>query len=282
MAYASTSSPFAAVKGDNLFKKSASPSPFAAVVASANASPSPSPFASKSSTPFPSQASPSLSSSTTPKRTPVFGSSSPFGASVKAKQDVLGSTSKLGRAKSPARRAAAGTGGSAFSAYATKGAQGFALAESKSAASPLLNGNGDTGSGNASGAEDEDTGAEDGDAKPNSRAATFGEKLRASKDEDAKLEEEANDTVFNEQEGKLLSNAHSLLNAYLSQVTTGEENEETVHQVRGKLFMLLEGQWKERGTGMLKINVRRDDGGGARLSAFRVLSRPLMTHRNRQ
>ena len=50
-------------------------------------------------------------------------------------------------------------------------------------------------------------------------------------------------------------------------VLTGEEEEETVYQVRGKLFVLSsQNQWKERGTGMLRLNVRREDGGGARLS----------------
>jgi Ran-binding protein 3 len=50
---------------------------------------------------------------------------------------------------------------------------------------------------------------------------------------------------------------------------TGEEEEETLHQVRGKLFSLVDGtQWKERGTGTIKLNVRRSDGGGARLGAF--------------
>lgn len=47
--------------------------------------------------------------------------------------------------------------------------------------------------------------------------------------------------------------------------TTGEEDEETIHQVRGKLFFLADGVWKERGTGLLKLNVRASDGGGARL-----------------
>jgi len=46
---------------------------------------------------------------------------------------------------------------------------------------------------------------------------------------------------------------------------TGEEEDETIHQVRGKLFALAGGQWKERGTGTLKLNVRRSDGSGARL-----------------
>lgn len=47
---------------------------------------------------------------------------------------------------------------------------------------------------------------------------------------------------------------------------TGEEEEETLHQVRGKLFSLHENQWKERGTGLLKLNVKTVDGTGARLS----------------
>ena len=54
---------------------------------------------------------------------------------------------------------------------------------------------------------------------------------------------------------------------------TGEEEEETVYQVRGKLFALSEqNQWKERGTGMLRLNVRREDGGGARLSKSYLFS----------
>ena len=52
---------------------------------------------------------------------------------------------------------------------------------------------------------------------------------------------------------------------------TGEEEEDTVYQVRGKLFTLsAQNQWKERGTGMLRLNVRREDGSGARLGECRV------------
>jgi Ran-binding protein 3 len=47
---------------------------------------------------------------------------------------------------------------------------------------------------------------------------------------------------------------------------TGEEEEETVYQVRGKLFILANGNtWQEKGTGLLKLNVRAVDGAGARL-----------------
>ena len=46
-----------------------------------------------------------------------------------------------------------------------------------------------------------------------------------------------------------------------------------MYQVRGKLFALSEqNQWKERGTGMLRLNVRREDGGGARLSKSTLFS----------
>lgn len=58
-------------------------------------------------------------------------------------------------------------------------------------------------------------------------------------------------------------------------MTTGEEEEETIHQVRGKLFSLHDSQWKERGTGLLKLNIKQSDGTGARLgkslSSFQFL-----------
>lgn len=55
----------------------------------------------------------------------------------------------------------------------------------------------------------------------------------------------------------------------MSTVNTGEENEETIHQVRGKLYVLVDGKtWKERGTGILRLNVRREDGLRARLGEY--------------
>lgn len=56
------------------------------------------------------------------------------------------------------------------------------------------------------------------------------------------------------------------LNLTEQEVQTGEEDEDTIFQVRGKLFALSDqNQWKERGTGQLKLNVRKEDGSGARL-----------------
>ncbi|TXT04968.1 hypothetical protein VHUM_03788 [Vanrija humicola] len=48
-------------------------------------------------------------------------------------------------------------------------------------------------------------------------------------------------------------------------VQVGEEEEETVYQTRVKLFTMEESAWKERGTGAIRLNKRRADGGGARL-----------------
>ena len=117
-----------------------------------------------------------------------------------------------------------------------------------------------------------DSGKEDEESEKDS-GVSFGERLRAAKD---KEEEEASDEEkrlnLTEQEGACLwciwalrSRAHGPALG-VGAVMTGEEEEDTVYQVRGKLFALsAQNQWKERGTGMLRLNVRRQDGSGARL-----------------
>jgi len=76
---------------------------------------------------------------------------------------------------------------------------------------------------------------------------SFSERLRTQRDDQGSGEDEK--PVLTEQE-----------------VVTGEEDEETVFQVRGKLFALSEqNQWSEKGTGMLRLNVRKSDSKGARL-----------------
>jgi len=97
-----------------------------------------------------------------------------------------------------------------------------------------------------------DAGVDDSEAEDDrdDRPVSFGEKLRAGKDDE--------DTEQSDEESKIVLQEQDL--------TTGEEEEDTIHQVRGKLFSLADGtQWKERGTGTLKLNVRRSDGNGARL-----------------
>lgn len=64
-------------------------------------------------------------------------------------------------------------------------------------------------------------------------------------------------------------------------VITGEEDDYTIHQVRSKLFSLENGEWKERGTGVLKLNVRDSDGAGARLGLYVSPSTgasPILSH----
>jgi Ran-binding protein 3 len=57
-------------------------------------------------------------------------------------------------------------------------------------------------------------------------------------------------------------------------VMTGEEDEETVIQVRGKLYTLQDGnQWKERGTGIIRLNVKRHDGSNPRLGMRQLCCR---------
>ncbi|KAJ8079631.1 hypothetical protein PM082_011218 [Marasmius tenuissimus] len=246
MAYAATSSPFASVKGQNIFASSKSSSPKPASPFSAGSSSVKS--LSALSTP-PGEP----STSTTPAKRSGFeafaSSASPFTTATRSKSPVLGTTGKFGRSKSPTTRVNPSSSSSAFTAYAS-GNHGFALPPQKRAragspnsssslerpsAAPAFGGN----SAHDSGAEEE---RED-------RRSTFGERLRAGKDDEEGSGEEDN----------------SKMNLTEQEVSTGEEEEETIHQVRGKLFALADGSWKERGTGLLKLNVRASDGGGARL-----------------
>lgn len=58
----------------------------------------------------------------------------------------------------------------------------------------------------------------------------------------------------------------NVLSSVLCAVVTGEEDDDTIYQVRGKLYALSDqNQWKEKGTGTLRLNVRQSDGAGARL-----------------
>jgi len=94
---------------------------------------------------------------------------------------------------------------------------------------------------------DESGKSDEGETSEEKEGMSFGERLRSQKDEQGSGEDEK--PVLTEQE-----------------VVTGEEEEDTVYQVRGKLFALSEqNQWCERGTGLIRLNVRRADGSGARL-----------------
>ncbi|KAF9233472.1 hypothetical protein BU15DRAFT_90326 [Melanogaster broomeanus] len=267
MAYASTASPFASVKGQNLFSSSSSTNQ----IKKPPTSPSPTP----SSLPIDNASLQQTPQSTATKRTgfeAFVGSASPFASAspfpyARSKSPLgssSGKSSVLGRSKSPPRRTALmGMKASAFSSYASGGAQAFSVPHPKRARADSPNGGSSRGSqermegsvfsifgsnasgeGSGSGEEEGDGDREDSEQPP----STFGERLRASKDGEEEHSEEEKEKL-REQE-----------------VVTGEEDEETITQVRGKLYALCpQNQWKERGTGQLRLNVRRTDGGGARL-----------------
>ncbi|KAH0836784.1 hypothetical protein J3R83DRAFT_8535 [Lanmaoa asiatica] len=269
MSYASAASPFASVKGQNIFSSASSNSqkpPTSStkhVSSPLDTTPNHAPFTSPfSQSPFAAfalsqtslqQATPS----TATKRTgfeAFAGSTSPFASAApfshaRSKSPLgnnNGKSSILGRSKSPPRRAI-GMNASVFSSY-VGGMQAFSVPHPKRARAESPNG-GSSGSslerkegsvfGILGNGEWSGSGEEEGDAdkEGSDRApSTFGERLRASKDGDEE------------------------------QMITGEEDEETLLHIRGKLYALCpQNQWKERGTGQLKLNVRRADGSGARL-----------------
>jgi len=149
------------------------------------------------------------------------------------------------RPKSPSSTPAASV--NAFSSYAAGGSSAFggasAFALAPKASTPAL----ETPPGNGKSSSDED---EDGKSKKVEKKQSFGARLRSQADEASEEKEEDEKPVYTEQET----------------LTTGEEDEETLYQVRSKLYTLdPSNSWKERGTGQLRINVRRSDGSGARL-----------------
>ncbi|KIO10844.1 hypothetical protein M404DRAFT_878217 [Pisolithus tinctorius Marx 270] len=279
MAYASAASPFASVKGQNVFfsassNKNQPTSPIRASTSlpgSSNLTKSSlpqTPLASLAQQTYLQQ----TPTSTATKRTgfeAFAGSASPFspsfGHSRPMSPGTANSRSAFVRSKSPVRRGTFSANSGAFSSYASGGTQGFVVPHPKRArAGSPSNGSSRSslerkesiffsapGSNeNSTSGEEEEGEKEESEFAPSS----FGERLRSAKD--------ADDSQSDREKEKLTE----------QEVLTGEEEEETIHQVRGKLYVLCpQNQWKERGTGQLKLNVRRTDGGGARLAVYTVI-----------
>jgi len=181
MAYASTSSPFASVKGSNIFKAATSS---AGSIPLAGVDPAP-----------------SSSRTSVPKRSgfeSFQSSSSPFAAFSRSKSPVLGGTPKLGRAKSPPpRKAVSSMNASPFASYAgtaspfstpvaSRVAFGLPNSQSQGALDPASGSAlASLGSGQTVG-DGSDSGDEEKEAP-----STFGERLRASKDEEEDEEEDS-------------------------------------------------------------------------------------------
>lgn len=217
MAYASTSSPFATVKGQNIFGASKLGTPHTKQSAfSVSPGPSPAPLApaAELKSPF-GQASSYTFTSTLTSSTPKLsgfetfaGSSSPFATAAHSNMPVIGSTSKLGsRTKSPPIRSTSSLNSNPFASYAG-GNQGFAVPAPKRAraASP-------DGSSRSSLERPYDSsildkkspsGSESGDEGQDDEPTTFGERLRASRDEEEenRSDEENGKMMLTEQDGK--------------------------------------------------------------------------------
>lgn len=262
MAYASTASPFASVKGQNVFSSRPSPSVFTARPATSPPGLAAAFGASSTSTP-------------TPVKRSGFetfaSSSSPFAAFARGKASAAqGTPSKLGRAKSPPRSIAPSTfATSPFASY-TGSSHVFGFSAQKRQRGGSLNGSTSHSPERIATpmtsifGEVEHGSGDDGEADEEDRPQSFSEKLRAAKDDEYENKEDEEKLRLTEQDG-VCPHYQLALFVDVSVVMTGEEEEETIHQVRGKLFSLQGNSWKERGMGVLKLNVKQEDGTGARL-----------------
>jgi Ran-binding protein 3 len=186
------------------------------------------------------------------------GLSSPFAAQPRPASPFSASSGggkHPNRSKSPARHGAAFTPyNSAIRGFATPKSPRRKRSTSPSGSAQFTD---KTTSDDTAGGID----SEIDDEKPTSFSDKLKKEHGLEQDEDpeARLELE-------EKEGEVLlchsaSNTHHCL-----QVVTGEEGEKTLYSVRAKLFTLNEQKvWTERGIGPLRLNVRKTDGGGARL-----------------
>ncbi|GAA6036620.1 hypothetical protein JCM8097_001255 [Rhodosporidiobolus ruineniae] len=261
--YSATASPFAAY--------TATASPFAAV-------PTPSTAPSKAIAPFegkPSSSAPAAAEEQKPKAKSSF-SASPFAAGTLPPPVPSAPSSSSSTPAPPASSSSSATpsftkaaattnlaAASPFSAFAST--SGFAAATGSSTPKPASSGAASAfsafsatpsafSSAKAGGKSALDSAKTEGSASP---APTSG------------ADDEAGEKkpVFTEQER-----------------FTGEEDEEVLHVVRAKVFVMEEGQWKERGTGPLRVNQvregkRKEEGSEAEKVGARLVMRADATHR---
>ena len=197
MAYASTSSPFASVKGQNIFGGGSKTSIF-----SKSPSPSPATFTS----PFSKVTTPALGDSTpTAAKRSGFeafsGPASPFASTLRAKSPNAPGSGNALRSKSPGRRATTSKNSAAFTLYATGGAQGFAVSMPKRTRTGSPHGGSLERSGSIPSTSDAKTDEEDEEPGKHDGQLSFGEKLRAGRDV---ADDEVAKPEFTSQEGALL------------------------------------------------------------------------------
>ncbi|KAI0296556.1 hypothetical protein B0F90DRAFT_1745434 [Multifurca ochricompacta] len=268
LAYASVASPFGSVKGPTLFGPSPTPTKTAITTTAPSTTMTTTATATSIATPnavATLNIAPSVPSS--PPKTvpgsPVQRAASPTPAKRTGFEAFAAAASPFAsvaaRARSPVRRSGSpgpGTGARSnpFASYATGGAQGL-FGASAGPAAKRARGDSDSVPPGESGGES--TSWREGSA---GAEKTFVERLRAGSGSGGDDDDEIDG-------GSAVWGEHTTGGKWAEQeVLTGEEEDETVHSVRGKLFMLSEqNQWKERGSGLLRLNRRRLDHSGARL-----------------
>ena len=198
MAYASTSSPFASIKGQNLFKSDKATS----FSGSSSSTALPDPNAINATASQSSVMAPTVTKR--PGFAAFASTPSPFAAAARTKSPILGSSSILGRAKSPSRRAKSAIISNPFASYAGP-VHSFAIPASKRVRAESADGSsrsslernsiisafGDSADGSDSGQEDE----------VDNQTSTFGERLRAAKDYDDEMLDEEPKVQLSEQDG---------------------------------------------------------------------------------
>ncbi|KAG8783526.1 hypothetical protein FRB91_004273 [Serendipita sp. 411] len=177
--------------------------------------------------------------------TPVFGTPSSVGVSTSSKA-VFGRSSGFGMSASPSptpsaagpTRRAKSPRPQAFGVYGTTAGR-FAAPSSKILAKNKAAAEGEESKESDEGTSGEEKGEED-------KAKRFSEILAATGSDGETSDGEK--VVYTEQE-----------------THTGEEEEMTVFHARGKLYEMENGAWKERGPGLFKLNVNRETGQAPRI-----------------
>ncbi|KAJ9106178.1 hypothetical protein QFC21_001321 [Naganishia friedmannii] len=228
--FASTASPFAKIATPSTGLESSDskvmPEDVAAKVREANTLPGPDSKATEPSTKEPAK-----------KAQTTFGAfsatASPFSSikhtSAFTSQPVATSSNATAHSASPFKPAS----GSAFGNWSTS-ASPFATPSRR--VTPKATSDDGKGESEQKNGDEE---KEDGDSKTKRDDQNFGDILAATSGE--------------------ASAERQKLDVQHQQVPTGEEEENTIHSVRCKLYVMDAGTWKERGTGSLHLNVHKKD-----------------------
>ncbi|KAG0232710.1 hypothetical protein BGW42_007964 [Actinomortierella wolfii] len=257
----SSVSPFASVKPDaNIFGSGSS------TLAGTDASATASPFATMAN-----QSSSFLSSSK-PSGFGNTSSVSPFGA-VSSSTNIFGSTSSPTPSETKPAFSSSGFGNTSSSSpfsttvssasgsvFGVRSTIGSSTGSSPLPASVSVFGASSTPTGKTFGTF--------GSLSKESKGSFLDESTQGSDNFDALLTQESEDANPEEEENNTKDYTSSLFaNAEQIDVVTGEEDEATLFQTKGRLYADTDKSqsWKERGKGTFKVNVSREDTKSARL-----------------